>query len=168
MINKKALLGFEEPLKIIDFIFLFAVVIVLSIFVVSFFSFTFDTSQAQAEVFANRILFSPTGLSYCSDRCYPGIVDYDIISNDSLFQERFSKAFASKSKSARVAFKIDFFNESNQVFKTSYYNEEWYKRWKPLEFKQFKNIQRSYYVLYYNNGFFHKGKLSVDLVMEVE
>jgi hypothetical protein len=168
--DKKALLGFKKPNLILNFIFLAIVVFVVVFFISSFFTIIFDTADAEVEIMAARVLFSPNGLSYCDDRCYPGIVDYKYFGNDSSMQLRMNKAFNYTARTNPIlAFHLSLFDSSGKKVAESSFNEEWYKRWSSLtSFKQYKHIQKDYYVLYRKENSTENGRLSLDMVMEVE
>jgi len=167
--NKRALLGFKKINFAVNMIFLAVVVFTVVFFINSFFTITFDTSKAEAEIMTARVLFSPNGISYCDNSCHPGIIDYKYFSNNTLSKERFSKAFDFDGNSL-INFKLDLIADNKSNIGTVYFvDEQEYLKFKGFEsFSQFEHVQKSYYVLYNKDNKLHKGRLDLDLVMEVE
>ncbi len=168
--DKKALLGFKKPNLILNFIFLAIVVFVVIFFISSFFTIAFDTAKAESEIMVSRVLFSNNGFTYCDEICHPGIIDYQYFSNETVLNDRLSKAFNYTARQQPlIAFKGELVDENNNIISTSYFNKLWYDRWIPLtSFKQYENIQKSYYILYHKDNSLEKGRLDLDVVVEVE
>lgn len=167
--NKRGVI-FEEIMWIPNIIFLVIVIIVLLFLINSFTNVNIDTSEIEPEIFINRLIYSDNALNYCDGvKCYPGIIDYKIISNPDLLQSRFDSSFHSSLESELVAFRVTLFDDNNKKVSDAYFNKVWYDRWKPLTFSnKYSDAERGFFVLFNKDGNNEKGILKVDLVMEVE
>jgi len=169
--DKKALFGFKNINLILNFIFLAVVVFIMVLFFNSFFTVSFDTSDAEAEIMASRILFSPNGFTYCDKACHPGIIDYDIASNATMMNERFSKALNyTARKTPILVFNSNLSDSTGQKISSTYFpSEDEYQKFISLSsYPQFKHVQKSYYVLYHQGNSLKPGTLAIDMVIEVE
>lgn len=127
--NKKSqistLMTITIPRLLFLVIVLFSIVFLIRQFVVN----NLNVQDVQAEVFADRILYSPNGILYYDSslqRTIPGIIDPlklkpDIL--DSLMDYK-SKNF--------IAANITLFDTKNNVVSSAAYNKESYLNWKPI------------------------------------
>lgn len=168
-LNKRGVV-FEEILWIPNIIFLMVVIIVLLMFINTFANVNLDTSEIEPEIFVNRLLYSNNALNYCDEiRCYPGIIDYKLVSNQALLQKRLNGSFHSSLESKLLAFHATLYDDGGKKLQDFYFNKVWYDRWKPLTFSdKYSDTERGAYILYSKDGKFEKGVLKIDLVMEVE
>jgi hypothetical protein len=161
---------FEEILWVPNIFFLIVVVIVLFIIINSFTNARLDTSGIEPEVFVNRLIYSNNAINFCDDlRCYPGVIDYNVVQTPSLLQDRLDNSMHSSLDSKLVSFQATFYNETGGKIGEAYFNKDWFDRWKPLVFSnKYSETKRSLFVLYRDNETVSKGVLKIDLVMEVE
>ena len=88
--NKKALMQFNVMMWIPRLVFMVVVISSILLLVGLYFKMELTVSRAESELFMQRLLYSPHGLSFYdpySNRIYPGIIDVnnlDLI-NKSLF-----------------------------------------------------------------------------------
>ena len=78
MTNKKANTTFEVVFWIPRIIFLVVLMFAIMILIRSFVTTIVESSELEANLFANRVLYSPNGISYADSdthRIYPGIID---------------------------------------------------------------------------------------------
>ncbi len=77
---KKALISFNLLMWIPRIIFMVIVIFSIILLVGSYFKVEIIVSEAESELFVQRLLHSPHGISYFdpySNRVYPGIIDLD-------------------------------------------------------------------------------------------
>ncbi len=136
-------------------LFLVYVLLVIRIFTTGFVKKEFDIRDAEARIFANRLLYSPNGISYIEEdlgRSYPWTVDLAKI--DSSFLD---SAFKLDDNQVLAA-KITVTSTAGNVMKEAVYNEVWYYRWLPLMGKRGTGassvITEKRYVLVYEGGEF--------------
>lgn len=76
--NKKAIMALNMALWIPRIIFLVIVILSVVAFTITYASKEIDVWRSEAETIAQRIIYSPHGISYhdpLSNRLYPGIID---------------------------------------------------------------------------------------------
>ena len=145
------------------------------IFIVIFFSTVYlftssqlkasiNTRELQEEIFLQRLLYSPKGLSFsdpATGRLYPGTIDIDKLKKD---PETLEQAFAADEK--RFAAKIQITDIETKEKHELFINKVGYERWNPLiKFPQYgKSILKSY-VLLKEGDEIAKGALRIDVVI---
>lgn len=128
-LNKKAEITFM--MLIIWAILLVIVFISIVYFTSGFVSKELDVRDAEARIFANRIIYSPTGISYFDEdlgRNIPGTVDLRKV--DSSWLENSVYSEDNQILAARIS--ITPARESAIYAKEALYNQDWYLRWLPL------------------------------------
>lgn len=150
---------------------LFIVVIVFSIlFLINyFFNLKNETTDMRIALLANRILYSPDGITYNSaetDRAYPGIVDLQKF--DSAYLEKaiyYRDEDTDKKGNAVIAAKLRLLDESDKEIKFLIFNEKTYNNIQPISFASgYARAFKTYYVLIYDNGNLKSAKLEMDIV----
>jgi hypothetical protein len=87
---KKGLISFNMLMWIPRIIFMVIVVLSIILLIASYFRLELVISKAESELFVQRLLYSPHGISFYdpySNRVYPGIIDLDNLEliNQSIF-----------------------------------------------------------------------------------
>ncbi|MDO8740220.1 MAG: hypothetical protein Q7J54_01455 [Candidatus Woesearchaeota archaeon] len=150
---------------------LFIVTIVFSILflITFFFNLKNETTDLRIALLANRILYSPDGITYNSpetDRAYPGIVDLQKF--DSAHLETaiyYDDEDTDEKGNAIIAAKIRLLDEKDKEIKSLIYNEKTYNNIQPISFASgYRREFRIFYVLIYDNGKFTPAKLEMDIV----
>lgn len=121
MKNKKAMQALNMMLWIPRIFFMVIVISSVLFIVLLFTKVEVSTWQTESEIFAQRTLLSPHGISYydsLSNRVYPGIIDTGNF-------EVFSNSIQTK----RLAAKIELFDQNNKLINKTYINENTYKNW---------------------------------------
>ncbi|MBU0665827.1 MAG: hypothetical protein ABIC91_01420 [Nanoarchaeota archaeon] len=119
-----------------------------------------QTDLLETEVFFERMLYSPSTLSYqdpITQRYYPGIIDLDKLTDENL-----NKTLNYTNKKTFSA-KIDLEKEKITV----YYHKRWYKRLAAASFLQnggVHTVKRTIPITYEENGVFSKGVLKIHLI----
>lgn len=134
LMNKKA-----EQLKFM-YLVLWAFMLAVILVIISFFTSAFlrealDIRDAEARLVLNRILYSPTGISYYDKdlgRNYPGTVDLQKL--DSAYLDKALKMEENQNK--MISARINVKSTAGEVSKTAMFNELWYERWLPLAGKK--------------------------------
>ena len=166
--NKRAQL--KESLEwITNIIFTMIVLTVMIWLISSFIDVNLNDTKPEIETIANRAIYS-NALSFCDDlRCWPGIIDYNKVKNQTTLQEQFNKTMYSNFKSPLVAFKLDINDLQGNKITEGYFNQEWYLRWQPLTWSnKYKETSKRIYVILRNGTTTKQAILNLDLVMEVE
>jgi len=165
--DKKAILTFEVMMYIPRLIFLAIMVMIIIVMVEGFKNDQVDTSQVEIEVMTQRLLFSPNAISYCDERCYPGIIDINLFENQEAFNKRMSKAF--NSSDSRVAFRLKI-QDGNILVRDVTYNQDAYNTWYQLSKaykQQYVSKEKELLILYRENGQNKPAKMWVRMVMQV-
>ncbi len=106
-------------------IVLFSVVFLIRQFVVN----NLNVQDVQAEVFIDRVLYSPNGIIYYDNsvqRAVPGIIDPLKLNSDSL------NSLADYKNSNFIAANITLYDDKNNVVSSAAYNKESYLNWNPI------------------------------------
>ncbi len=128
MKNKKSTTTFEVIMWIPRILFLVVLMFAIMLLIRSFVNTTIDSSELQANIFANRILYSPNAVSYFdpdTQRVYPGIVDADKINaaiNDKSLEK--SIYYGKKNLEIGAKFSVNDMKENKIDF---FYNEDFFK-----------------------------------------
>ncbi|MBI2576923.1 hypothetical protein HYV84_06925 [Candidatus Woesearchaeota archaeon] len=146
------------------------------IFIVIFFStiYLFTSSQLKAaintralqeEIFLQRLLYSPEGISYTdpvTGRLYPGTVDMDKLKKD---ESLLDSAFSADTK--RFAARIQITSLETKDTWELFINKEGYGRWAPLtKFPRYDKSILKNYVLLREGDRISKGMLRTDVVID--
>ena len=154
------------------YLVLWALFLSVVLFIIAFFSSAFvrenlDIRDAEARLFMNRLLYSPTGISYMEGdlgRNYPGTVDLEKISND--FLDKSVKMEDNQMMAARINVR----SISGRVSKSAIYNELWFMRWLPLAGKKGSGAstwisEERYVIVYEGDEFKGPGAIEIDVLM---
>ena len=146
------------------------------IFIVIFFStiYLFTSSQLksaintralQEEIFLQRLLYSPEGVSYTdpvTGRIYPGTIDMEKLKKD---ESLLDGAFSADKK--RFAARIQITNLDTKDSLELFINKEGYGRWAPLAtFPRYGKSILKNYVLLREGTHISKGMLRTDVVID--
>ena len=174
MKNKKAITTFEILMWVPRIIFLVIVMFAVMILIRSYVTTTIDTSELEANVFANRILYSPTAISYYDkkiDRLYPGIIDADKFNSQK--NEKFlEKSSYYGSKNMEIGAKLFLKDLSDNNNLEVFYNEDFFKEQKKLAESGLTKgpggarlFIKKYDVLLLKNNIPNKGVLTMEIVI---
>lgn len=174
MKNKKAITTFEILMWIPRIIFLVVIMFVIMILIRSYITTTTDVSELEANLFVNRLLYSPTGISYFDssiNRAYPGIIDID------KFKMQSTEKFLEKSvyyggKNREIGAKLSLKDLSENQENIIFYNEDFFKEQKKLVDAGFtlgpggaRGYTKNYDVLIFKNNALNKGTLMIEIVV---
>jgi hypothetical protein len=125
-----------------------------------------DSAEGRAVIFINRLMYSPTGLSYvdsATQRAYPGMIDMEKFD-----AKKLEKSIYFEEQSLIAA------NLTLSIFPPEYkppinkyvtYNGNDFKMWWPLRgFNEYLVFTHQYYVLIYDKGKISKGTLTIELI----
>lgn len=174
MKNKKAITTFEVLMWIPRIIFLVVIMFAIMILIRSYVTTTIDTSELEANVFINRILYSPTGISYFGsdiNRTYPGIIEFD------KFKSQVTEKFLEKSvyygkinRKIGAEFLLEDLSENTKT--VVFYNEDFFKEQKKLVDAGLtegpggaRGYTKKYDVLISKNNILYKGILTIEVVI---
>jgi len=110
-------------------VFLGVVLFIISLFTSAFVREQIDIRDAEARILANRLLYSPTGISWEDKdlgRNYPGTVDLEKVNGD--FIDRSLRMEGNQMIAANIEVK----NNTGGLLGSAPYNIDWYERWLPL------------------------------------
>jgi len=165
-INKK---GYEISIMlfIIWTIMLVCVLLIVSIFASSFIKQETDIRDAEARVFANRLIYSPSSISYTDSdlgRTYPGTVDIARVEKSVL-----ERAFSYDGNEI-IAAKVSLKNSAGITIKEAFYNDLWYYRWEPLIGKKGSGavseiVEKRHVAIYDNDELKGSGELVIQLLI---
>ncbi len=129
-INKKAQISHTVLKSILWFFFLIVVLLSIVFLVRGYITVVIDTKDIEADLFYNEVLFTKGGISYYDtiiDRVYPGIIDINKFNDDV-----FSKSISYGSTNYFISANLSLISPDGKEIGSFIYNEEWYKKWKPL------------------------------------
>lgn len=142
--------------------FIIIIMFVLYLFSTSLIKTNIDVSNIRNLVFFNRVLYSPSSISYTDDyisRIYPGTIDINRFNDDILTK-------ALNYTENKIAMRLELTNLENNEIKEAYLNKEWYDRWEPLtKFEQYEKKIKLRYVLIKDKDRLYKGLLRIDMVI---
>jgi hypothetical protein len=126
-----------------------------------------DVRDAEARVFANRILYSYDGISYFDEdlgKIFPGTVDLKKLDSnylDSVFWIEDNQVMAAK---------ITVTNLDTNAKQDAIYNNVWYYRWLPLAGKSGSGasteiVETRYVSIYNGDQYMGQGKLEIQLLV---
>ncbi len=127
--NKKAQMSFYMlnfiPRIIFLIIVLFSVIFLVRSYVVD----NLNVQDVQAEVFVNKILYSPNGILYYDEDLkitVPGKINPSLLTNERL------DALMNYRDESFIAGRLILFDKQNKKVVSAFYNEKTYNRWVPL------------------------------------
>ncbi len=176
MKDKKAITTFEMLMWIPRIIFLVIIMFAVMFIVRSYVTTTIDVSELKANVFANRVLYSPTGMAYLdpdTNRAYPGVVDiekFKLQITEKFLEKAVYYGEKNQELGARFLLKNLDENEETEVF----YNEDFFKEQKKIAdsgpvFTEgpggVRAYTKNYDVLILKNKVLHKGILTIEVVV---
>ena len=129
-INKKAQISHTVLKSILWFFFLIVVLLSIVFLVRGYITVVIDTKDIEADLFYSEVLFTKEGISYYDeviDRAYPGIIDINKFNN-----EAFSRSISYGSDNYFISANFSLINQEGKEISSFIYNEEGYKKWKPL------------------------------------
>lgn len=149
------------------FIFLAATIIIILVLISVFVVTNIKISGVELDIFNQRLLTSPNGLSYydpLSNRVYPGIIDINNFNSEELLNDRIIY------KDPQIASKIILIDKSSNKQSTAYYNKNQFENWNPLTVAQGpggadNSMLNMYVIIREKDGSFNKGFLSIESVM---
>lgn len=174
MKNKKGTMSFEILMWVPRLAFLVVIMFVIMVLIRSYVTTTIDISELQANIFINRILYSPTGISYFDEdieRTYPGVIESD------KFKSQITEKFLEKSiyygganKEVGAKFVLKDLSENKETI--IFYNENFFKEQKKLVDVGFtkgpggaRGYNKKYDVLIFKNMALYKGILTINVVI---
>ena len=158
--KKKALMEFNVMMWIPRIIFMVIVIMSILLLVGTYFKMELTTARAESELFINRLLYSPHGISFYdpySNRLYPGIIDLnnlDLI-NKSLFYE----------ENTHIGAKLTFTDISNNILAERIYYNLVYRRIAQEEKGGVDVFRKSLNVIIKNESKQTAGILNMEIVM---
>lgn len=129
-INKKAQISHTVLKSILWFFFLIVVLLSIVFLVRGYITVVIDTKDIEADLFYSEVLFTREGISYYDtiiDRVYSGIIDINKFNN-----EVFSRSISYGSENYFISANFSLIDQDGIEIGSFVYNEEWYKKWKPL------------------------------------
>jgi len=174
MKNKKGNVTFEFLMWIPRLVFIVIVMFAIMVLIRSYVTVTIDISELQANLFVNRVLYSPTAISYFDkdiERLYPGIIDFD------KFKLQTNEKFLEKSvyygeKNTEIGAKLVLKDLSENAELTTFYNEGFFKEQKKLVDSGLtegpggaRGYNKKYNVRIFKNNDLHEGILTVEVVI---
>jgi len=174
MKNKKGTTTFEILMWIPRLMFLVVIMFAVMVLIRSYVTTTIDVSELQANVFINRILYSPTSISYFDaeiGRLYPGIIDFgkfQLHINDKFLEKTIY--YGEKNEEIGAKFALMDLNEGIEL--TAFYNEDFFKEQKKFVDLGWtdgpggvKGYNKKYDVLILKNNALHRGNLTIEVVI---
>lgn len=116
--------------------FLVLFIIFSIVFIVrSHFKVKIDILDAELNLLAHNMLYTPGGISYqdpITNRIYPGIINLEEFENTFTMSSRLNQAFFyDKQPVFAAAFTLDIPQQNKRV-EGVYYQKDWYDKWNPL------------------------------------
>ena len=166
-ISKKAqvssLMTITIPRLLFLVIVLFSVVFLIRQFVVS----NLNVQDVQAEVFIDRVLYSPNGILYFDSgpqRAVPGLIDQSRLKTEVL------DSLMDYKNNNFIAANITLFDTKNNIVSSAAYNKESYLNWNPIALSRLqgsggvKRTTKTILVNYMDSGL-HQGYLRFEVLM---
>jgi hypothetical protein len=143
------------------------VLLEVKVFTTSFARTSMDIRDAEARIFANRILYSPEGISYFDvdlGRSHLGAVDFGRVDSSIL-----DNALMLEDNQV-IAAKVVLKNLRGLTLKEAIYNEVWYMRWLPLAGRRGSGaaseiIEKRYALIYENDNFREPGIVEIQMLV---
>ena len=128
--SKNALISFAVVNHILEIIFIISVGVF--VFFIIHFEKDIDTFPVESEIFADRILYSNSGLWYYDEnisRLYPGILELDKFNNKERMESSLNQTINYGDENKRTAAELILEDSQGNKFGPIYYNEQKYKEW---------------------------------------
>ena len=171
--NKRAMTTFEMLMYIPRLFFIVALMIFVAYIVKFYASSTTDTSELEATLFANRILYSRNSISvfdYQNDRVHPNIIDASAL--DKQESEKFLENSILYTDKKEIAAKIILKNIDDNSVTTVFYNKDFYNNEATIANSGFtggpggaKIYVKNFDVLLIKNSNTHNGILTLSIVV---
>ena len=130
-----------------------------------------DTSKIESSTLINRVLFGISPISYCDkiiNRCYPGIIDYNIIKDKSKLDKLTSEYLKVTPDYGQIALKGDIELEGSNSPFSFYLNKNNYDSWYYLTYSsKYVLVEKEYNILAFDNYKFTPGKIKMNFIMRV-
>lgn len=174
MKNKKGTTTFEILMWIPRLMFLVVVMFTVMYLIRTYVTTTIDISELQANVFVNRVLYSPTSISYFDSdigRLYPGIIEFDKFESQ-ITEKSLEKSiyYGEDNKEAGAKFILKDLNENKEL--TAFYNEDFFKEQKKLVDAGYtkgpggaRGYDKKYDVLIFKNKALYRGLLTIEVAI---
>jgi len=159
--KKKGLISFNMLMWIPRIIFMVIVVFSIMFLIGIYFKFEVNISDAESELFIQRLLYSPHGISFYdpySNRVYPGIIDLDNLDliNKSVFYGEEQK---------HIGAKLSIYDINNNLLAERIYNNVVYRRIAQEGKGGVDVYRKKLYVLVKNESKQISGRLNAEVVM---
>jgi hypothetical protein len=166
--NKKGAQYKTEVIFIAWIIMLVYVLLVTAIFTSGFIKREIDVRDAEARIFANKVLYSQNGISYIDEdlgRSFPGTVDLKKI--NSSFLDTIAQIEDNSIIAAKVTVK-DF--TGRNVLGEDTYNSQWYYRFQPLAGRRGSGgaseiIEKRYVAIYNGDKYIGQGSVEIQVLI---
>ncbi|MBW2981375.1 hypothetical protein KY343_00715 [Candidatus Woesearchaeota archaeon] len=157
---KKGLLSFNMMMWIPRIIFMVIVVFSIVLLVATYFKLEMAVSEAENELFIQRLLYSPHGISFYdpySNRIYPGIIDLDNLDllNKSIFY----------GEQKHIGAKLSINDLNNSLLAERVYNDIVYRRIAQEGKGGVDVLRKSLYVIVRNESRQIPGTLAMEVVL---
>ncbi|MFC1742288.1 hypothetical protein ACFL3V_07170 [Nanoarchaeota archaeon] len=138
-LGKRGIMAFNFLAMVPRIIFLVVMLIACVVLISMFLNNKFDTTDIQAEVLINGLIYGGGGIGYYDPviaRMYPQIIDLAQLESEALDMGLYYP------DNNLITAKITVESADEQLpIKTVYYNKEWYENWEPLlKWKDLKGI----------------------------
>lgn len=171
---KKAITTFEMLIWIPRILFIIVIMFAIMALVRSYVTITLDTSEVEANIFANRIVYSKNGISYFDselDRVYPGIIDVEKF-NSQQTEKFLEKTIYYGEKNMEISAKLVLKDINKNREFSAFYNENFFKEQKKMVDAGFtqgpggaKGFAKKYNVLITEEGSLSSGILNIDVII---
>ena len=173
--NKQAIITFEMLMWIPRIIFLVFVMFAVIILIRSFIVEKVDVAELEANIFANRLLYSPNSISFTdhdTGRVYPGIIDSNKF-KAGIAEQQLAKSIYYGNSNRVVGAKIALKNMDNSEENVVFYNKEFYDEKKILVDSRLtegpggaRSYMKKLNVLNLDQeGSLHKAVMNIDIIM---
>jgi len=157
---KKGLLSFNMLMWIPRIIFMVIVVFSILLLIGSYFKIEIVISEAESELFAQRLLYSPHGISYydpLSNRVYPGVIDLNNLGllNKSVFY----------GEQKQIGAKLNITDLNGKLLAENIYNDVVYRRIAQEGKGGVDVLRKSLYIIVKNESKQIPGILSMEVVL---
>lgn len=166
--DKRAQVSFHLLQTIPRFIFLILVLFSVVFLVRSYVADNLNVQDVQAEVFSDRILYSPNGILYFDSdlkRAVPGIIDPSKLNDKQLDNLMDYK------DGGFIAANISLVDFNGNFVSSGSYNHQTYSRWNPVALAKIpgsggvKRFMKSIFVNYYEKNTMKQGLLNFEVLL---
>ncbi len=166
--DKKAQESFSILLIIPRMIFLIIVMFSIYFLIRAYVVSKLDVQDVQVDVFINKVLYSPNGISYYDrdlKRSIPGLINPSSITDDNL------NKLADYDDSSFISAKIQLIDNDSKEITSALYNGETYSRWLPVATTGvpgpggYKQTIKSVYVNFLDQNKIREGTLKFDVLI---